>query len=214
MSESQTTLGTLGILGAGKLGVTLAQLARRAGLEVVIASSRPASAIGLTIEVLVPGARALDAADVVREADILVLAMPLSKARDLDPSVLDGKLVIDAMNYWWEVDGDDPELAHPEPSSSEQVQRWFPGARVVKAFNHTGYHDLYDTARPAGDPDRRAIAIAGDSETDVQTVAALVDAIGFDPLVLDDLHAGARLEPGQPGFGVNLPREELAALLG
>lgn len=203
----------VGILGAGKLGTVLGQLTRRAGLDVLIASSRPPEAIALTVEVLVPGAQAVDAATAVRESDVVVLAMPLSRARETDPSLLDGRLVIDAMNYWWEVDGEDPELAHPEPSSSEQVARWFPGARVVKAFNHTGYHDLYDTAAPAGAPGRRAIALAGDVAADVEPVAALVGALGFDPLPLGSLHAGRALEPGHPAFGANLARAELASLL-
>lgn len=207
-------MSDLAILGAGKLGTVLARLAREAGLDVDVARSGDPASIELIVEVLAPGARAVRPEAAVAGADVVVLAMPLSAVDQLDPAPLAGKIAVDAMNYWWETDGRDSVWATAEPSSSEAVARLLPGARVVKGFNHSGYHDLEEFARPRGDAGRIAMALAADDAEAGERVAALVDGMGFDPLVLPTLAAGRALEPGQPAFGAALPRHELEALLG
>jgi len=72
---------------------------------------------------------------------------------------------------------------------------------------------LEDGARPAGTPGRKAIAIAGDDPADVQTVAALVDAFGFDPVLAGRLADGVRLQPGTEPFGANIDAADLRAML-
>jgi predicted dinucleotide-binding enzyme len=142
----------------------------------------------------------------VAGAGIVVLAIPLHRFLDLDPSLLAGKLVVDAMNYWPATNGE--LTAFTRDGSSEIVARRLSGSTVVKALNHVGYHELEDRARPAGAPDRRAASVAGDHPAAVATIAGLIDRMGYDPVRLEGLRAGRVLEPGGPVFGVVLPRPE------
>lgn len=203
---------TIGIIGAGKLGITLAQLAHRAGHKVSLSSSGAPRRIQLIVDTLVPGATATTTSQAI-QSDIVILALPLGKFRQLQPEDFASKLVIDAMNYWWEVDGPRSEILPDDQSSSEAVQEFLPGSRVVKAFSHMGYHDLHDEAKPAGQPGRKAIALAGNNADDLAAVSTLIDTLGFDPLSIGLLAAGRQLEPGRPAFGANLSHKALQELL-
>lgn len=204
---------TIGILGAGKLGVVLAQLALKAGYSVCIAGSGPTDKIALTVQVLTPGAVAATASEVAKHSDVIILALPLGKFRSLPRKALAGKLVIDAMNYWWEVDGDRDDFIKPDVSSSEAVQEFLNNSRVVKALNHMGYHDLFDEPKPVGAAGRKAIAVAGDDEQDVKTVSHIVDTLGFDPVCIGPLAEGYKLEAGGNVFGANVTKPALLDLL-
>jgi 8-hydroxy-5-deazaflavin:NADPH oxidoreductase len=196
----------LAVLGAGHVGPVIARLAVSAGYPVAIAARGDPADIALIAELVIPGAQPQWAADAVADADVVVLAIPLHRFADVDPGLLSGKLVVDAMNYWPASDGVLDSFEHG--ASSEVVARRLSGSAVVKALNHIGYHELEDRARPPGAPDRRAAGVAGDDRAAVDAVAGMVDRLGYDPVCLGSLRAGWVLQPGGPVFGSVLSRTE------
>lgn len=202
----------IGILGAGKLGITLAKLALDAGYKVNIAGSGSPQKIALSVSVLANGAKALIGDAVIKESDIIILAMPLSKYKTIESSKLSGKIVIDAMNYWWEIDGTDESLYYDKGlTSTEAVQAYFAESYVVKAFNHMGYHDLAQEANNHESP--KSIAYVGNDENKYKQVAVLIKDFGFEPYFLGNLKNGDVLQPGGILFGVNETKEGIQSLV-
>ncbi|WP_200807342.1 NADPH-dependent F420 reductase [Demequina sp. NBRC 110053] len=202
----------LGIIGAGRVGLALAALADHAQIDVAVAASRGPDAIQAQVEAAAPRARAATV-EQAAGAQVVVLALPLGKVRALDPSQFDGALVIDATNYWWELDGHLAQFEDLTTSSSEQVQRLLPGARVVKALNHLSAYALEELARERGEPDRIAVAVAGDDQGDVRAVRSLVDQLGFEPVAAGALAEGMRFEPGTELFGADADVAEAREML-
>jgi predicted dinucleotide-binding enzyme len=191
---------TLGIIGAGRLGTVIARLAVAAGYAVSVSSRRAAFSVPV-------GARAV----AIPDSEVVVLALPLGQVAGL--RAMEGRVVVDATNYWWAADGIRPEFSDPRTSTSELVQSWLPGARVVKGLGHMGYHDLEDEARPPGAPGRRGIAYAGDDARAVALVGELIDALGFDPVYAGALAEGVRFEPDTELFGADVSADEVRAML-
>jgi predicted dinucleotide-binding enzyme len=203
----------LGIVGAGKFGTTLARAAIAAGYDVAISGSGPADDIALTVDVLAAGAHAATTDEVVRHADIIVLAVPTHRFRELHRDLFAGRILIDAMNYWQPVDGDDPELTTAPDGTSTIVQERFPSARVVKSLNQLGYHQLEETQRPTGEPDRIAIGAAGDDRLAVRKVMRLLDRLGFDPVDAGLLKNGSALEPDGSPIAATYSADQLSKLV-
>jgi len=197
---------TLAVLGAGHVGPVIARLAIKAGYQVAIATSGDPAGIELITELVIPGAQPRWASDAVADADTVVLAIPLHRFSDLDPNLLSGKLVVDAMNYWPASDG--VVKAFEENGSSEIVARRLAGSTTVKALNHIGYHELEDRARRAGAQDRRAAGVAADDPAATEAIAGMISRLGYDPVRLETLRAGRVLQPGGPVFGVSLTLAE------
>ena len=204
----------LSVLGVGRVGSAIARAAVAAGYDVAVASSGPAADIALLTEVVIPGARAMDAAEASRHGDIVVVAVPLHKHRTVEPASLRGKVVVDVMNYWPPVDGELDQFEDDPRSTSEVVADHFAGARLVKAFNHIGYHELEEHRLPKGSPRRRALAVASDHPSAAAAVADLVDRIGFDVVHSGPLATGVAFEPGTQIFNGAFTADELSELLG
>jgi predicted dinucleotide-binding enzyme len=213
VSSSESTERRLGIVGAGKAGTAIARAAVAGGYDVAISGSGPAERIELIVDVLAPGARALSTDEVVRYAGLVVLAIPMHRFQELRRDLFAAKIVVDAMNYWDEIDGVDGPFATAPAGTSRLVQEWFSSARVVKSLNHLGYFKFEKSRRPPGALDRIAMAAAGDDPAAVAAVLQLIDDLGFDPVDAGNLESGLALQPGGPIFGAGHRAKELSNLL-
>jgi 8-hydroxy-5-deazaflavin:NADPH oxidoreductase len=204
----------LGIIGAGKMGMALARAGVAAGYEVAVAGSGVSEDIALTVEVLAPGATPATVAEAADFADLIVLALPTHRFRELPADLFAGKVLVDAMNYWPDVDGSDAELAAASGGTSTVVQAHFPRARVVKSLNQLGYHEFEESPREPGSPDRIAVAAVGDDREAVSLVLRLIDRLGFDPVDGGPLVNGKLLEPDGGPYAETFSATALSERLG
>jgi predicted dinucleotide-binding enzyme len=211
--SSEPTDRRLGIVGAGKAGTAIARAAVAGGYDVAISGSGSAERIELIVEVLAPGAHALTTDEVARYAGLIVLAIPMHRFRELGRDLFAGKIVVDAMNYWEEIDGVDEQFETAPAGTSVLVQEWFSSAKVVKSLNHLGYFKFEKSRRPGGTPGRVGMAAAGNDPAAVAAVLQLIDTLGFDAVDAGSLESGLALQPGGPIFGAGHSAKELSNLL-
>jgi 8-hydroxy-5-deazaflavin:NADPH oxidoreductase len=212
VSQHEDAENRLGIVGAGKIGTAIARAAIAGGYDVAISGSGAADRVELIVEVLAPGAHAVTTEAVVRHADLTVLAVPMHRFRDLPHDLFAGKILVDAMNYWEEIDGLDEELATAPCGTSVVVQDWFQSSRVVKSLNHLGYFKFEQGRRQPGAPDRLALAAAGNDPDAVAAVLQLIDRLGYDAVEVGSLNAGVALQPNGPVFGIAHSADQLLNL--
>jgi len=205
---------TIGFIGSGHIGSTLARLAIDVGHDVVMSNSRGPETLADLVAELGPHARAATPDDAAQAADIAVVTVPLRAVGSVPVAPLEGKVVIDTNNYYPQRDGQVPELDDESTTTAELLQAHLPTSRVVKAFNHIRFGDLATQGQAVGTTGRRALAISGDDAAAKATVAALIDAFGYDVLDAGPLAEGRRFQRDTPGYIVRLDRAQLAAALG
>jgi len=191
---------TIGFIGAGHIGSTLARLAVDAGHAVVLSNSRgPETLVDLVAE-LGDGARAGTPQEAATDGEIVVVTIPLKSYREVPVEPLEGKVVIDTNNYYPQRDGHIAELDDESTTVSELLQAHLPESKVVKAFNNINFLMLRELARPTGDPERSVLAIASDDDGAKKTVADLVDDLGYDAYDVGPLSEGWRYQRDEPAY--------------
>jgi 8-hydroxy-5-deazaflavin:NADPH oxidoreductase len=192
---------TIGLIGAGLIGGTVARLAIAGGYDVVLSNSRGPETLKELVDELGPRARAATPAEAAAAGDLVVVTIPLKAYRSVPVEPLAGKAVIDTNNYYPQRDGHFPELDDASITSSELLQKHLPTAKIVKGFNNIYFKHLQALARPAGSPERSALAIAGDDGQAKATVTEFLDRIGYDTVDAGPLSEGWRFQPGTPAYG-------------
>jgi predicted dinucleotide-binding enzyme len=191
---------TLGLIGSGRIGSTVARLAVDAGHDVVLSNSRGPDTLADLVAELGPRARAASGAEAATAGDLVLVSTPLSAYPSLPAAALDGKTVLDTGNYYPQRDGQIAPLDSRELTDGEYLALHIPGARVVKVFNNIFYKHLQNLARPAGAPDRTYLPAAGDAAA-TASVAAFLDSIGYGTAGYEPLAEGWRQQPGTPAYG-------------
>ena len=200
---------TIGIIGSGQVGSSLAKAAVAHGYEVVISNSKgPQTLAGLVAE-LGPKARAAAATEAAAAGDFAIVAIPLTAVPQVPAEPLAGKVVISTINYIPQRDGRFPELDDGAATVAGLLQAHLPASSVVRAFTMLGAADMAGDGRPEGDPERRALALAGDDQQAKQLVARLYDEFGFDAVDVGGLNESWRVDVGQPAF---VTRQNVAEL--
>jgi 8-hydroxy-5-deazaflavin:NADPH oxidoreductase len=203
----------IGIIGAGHIGGNLAQLLVRHGHDVSIANSRGPQTLTEVAERT--GATPVEAVDAPRDADVVIVTIPLVAVGALPKGILDTAkptaAVIDTNNYYPQRDGQIAPIDGGETSS-----RWVTdqlGRPVVKVFNNIYASELLSRPQDPGTDNRRALPVAGDDEATKRVVLDLVDELGFDAVDVGGLDETWRYEPGTPAYGPDVDAAKLVQLL-
>jgi 8-hydroxy-5-deazaflavin:NADPH oxidoreductase len=191
---------TIGFIGSGHIGGTVARLSVAVGHQVVLSNSRGPDTLKDLVADLGPQARAATAAEAAEAGELVVVSVPVLAFGRLPAGPWSGRVVMDTCNYYPARDGHIAELDSGELTSSELLARYLPGAAVVKVFNNIFYKHLESLARPAGDPGRSFLPIAGDAAAKA-AVTAFLGSIGDGAVDDGPLADSWRQEPGTPVYG-------------
>lgn len=212
-ASSERTPLKIGVIGAGKIGGTLAKLWVKAGHEVLLSSRHPDQLEGFARS-LGPRAHVGTPRDATAFGDVVLVSVPYGAlpqiGRDLAKE-LSGKVVLDTGNPYPERDGDMALEARRKGAGIASAE-FLPGVRLVRAFNAISYRNLRSEAHRAGE--RVAIPIAGDDEEALRIAKRLVKDAGFDPVVVGSLDRAKLFDVGSPVYTQLLTARELRARLG
>jgi hypothetical protein len=204
----------IGVIGAGRVGGTLARHFTAAEHEVAVSNSRGPRTLRWLMADLGSRAQATTPEEAAEFGEVLVVSVPFGRYAQVPTAGTAGKPVIDTTNYVPERDGHFPQLDNGSTTSSEMLQAHLSGAHVVKAFNAMRWDHIRDYGRPGGAMTRYGIPVSGDDSAAKLVVLDLVDELGFEPVDAGDLaHGGRKHQPGTPVFTADLTANELRARL-
>jgi predicted dinucleotide-binding enzyme len=203
----------IGLIGAGKIGGTLARLLAAQGHEVAVSNSRGPETLADLVAGIGPAARAVTPAEAAEFGEVVVVAVPLGRYQEVPTAGLAGKTVIDANNYYPQRDGHISPLDDDSTTSAELLQKHLPDAHVVKAFNQIRWTNLGADGVPAGTPGRTGIPIAGDDESAKRVVAGLIEQIGFDAVDTGPLATGRLFQPNSSLYVPNVTAELIRSVV-
>ncbi|SER60884.1 hypothetical protein SAMN04487983_101935 [Streptomyces sp. yr375] len=205
----------IGIIGAGNIGGNLTRRLTALGHDVSVANSRGPQTLAELAEET--GATPVTVEEAARDAEIVVVTIPVKAVPSLPSGVLDGAAdgvtVIDTNNYYpQQRDGRIAEIEDEGVTESRWTERRI-GHPVIKAFNGTYAQDILDRPLPAGDPARLALPVAGDDAAAKAKVRALIDDLGFDTVDAGGIDESWRQQPDTPVYGLQAGVDDVTKAL-
>ncbi len=200
----------IGIIGSGVVATTLAGGFIKHGHDVMVGTREPAKLADWAKTQ--PKARIGSFAEVAKFGEIVVLAvkgMVASAAlRGAGAENLAGKIVIDATNPIADAPPTNGVLKFfttLDEALMERLQREFPAARFVKAFNSVGNTRMVNPQFAGGRP---TMFICGNDEAAKKTVTSILDQFGWETADMGKIEAARAIEPlcmlwCIPGFARN-----------
>ena len=189
----------------------MAKQAIKAGHQVMLSNSRGPQTL-FSLKPMI-GCETGTATEAAIFGEIVIIAVPLTAIGQLPVAELAGKAVIDAVNYYPERDGQVAELDQQTTTTSEYLAGFLPQSKITKAFNAIQMTDLETDGLPSGDPERRALPLAGDDKATKQIIISLYDAFGFDAVDAGALPEGWRFQRAMPSYCVRMTKGELEGIL-
>jgi 8-hydroxy-5-deazaflavin:NADPH oxidoreductase len=203
----------IGIIGAGKIGGTLATLWSKAGHEVLVSSRHPEQLQDL-VRSLGTKARARTPREAAVFGDVVLISVPYRALPQIGKDLqneLKGKVVLDTGNPYPERDGEMAVEARRKGTGVASAE-FLPGVRVVRAFNAISYRNLRNEAHRKGE--LVGIPIAADDPQALEVAARLVRDAGFEPVVVGPLAKAKMFDVGSPVYTQLLTARELRDRLG
>ena len=182
----------IAVLGTGDVGGTLGKGWAAKGHQVVFGSRNPDSdEVRELLAAAGPNANAIGNTEAVASTDVAVLAVPWGAAKQVVESIRDwkGRILVDCTNP---ITSDLQLAVGAKTSAAEQIAGWAKGARVVKAFNMTGWNNMADPIYPSGPI---TMFIAGDDAAAKEVVTRMAGDLGFEPVDAGALKVARYLEP-------------------
>lgn len=181
----------IGIIGTGNMGGTIGKGWAAAGHKVLFGSRDPKK--GAELEKSAgPNAKSGTYKDAADFGEVVLLATPWQSTQDAIKAAgsFKGKILIDCTNPLLP-DFAGLALGH-ETSAGEEIARWTPGSRVVKAFNSIASPNI---ANPKFGSHAADGYYCGDDEEAKKVAAQLIQDLKLDPVDCGPLKNARLLEP-------------------
>lgn len=180
---------SIAVIGAGRVGRALGQAWAKRNFPVCFGVTDLAKHQDLAAD---PRWPVRSVADAIASADVVVLATPYAAALHVASSMADWRerILIDATNPI--APGMSGLLVGTDSSGAQEIAARAQNARVVKAFNTTGFENFGRAQTPAGG---LFLPVAGDDLAAKQKVMTLAVLLGFDAVDLGGLKAARYTEP-------------------